>query len=85
MRFITISFFFLFISTFQSVVYAQIGIGNTDPDPSSILDIRSDTQGMLTPRMTGAQRIAIVTPAKGLLVFDIDDDTFYYHDGTNWV
>jgi len=73
--------FLIFLAT-QTNVFSQVGIGNTDPDPSSILDITSSTQGMLTPRMTTAQRTAITTPAQGLLVFDTDLNAFYFYDST---
>jgi hypothetical protein len=39
-------------------VFAQVGI-ELLPNASSVLDITSTTQGMLTPRMTTAQRTAI--------------------------
>jgi hypothetical protein len=32
--------------------------------PSSMLDVTSTSKGMLAPRMTAAQRIAIVTPGE---------------------
>ncbi|WMI65284.1 hypothetical protein RBH94_14620 [Aestuariibaculum sp. YM273] len=64
---------------------AQIGIGTTDPDSSSILDITSETQGMLTPRMTSTQRLVISQPATGLLVFDTNENAFYNFDGSSWV
>lgn len=64
---------------------AQVGIGTTTPDPSSILDLSSTTQGVLTPRMTTAQRIAISNPSEGLLVFDTEDDSFYYFNGGSWI
>lgn len=69
--------------------YAQVGIGTTDPDPSSMLDVESETQGMLVPRMTTAQRNAITDPAKSLLVFDTTENTYYFNEGDdvtpNWV
>ncbi len=67
--------------------YAQVGIGTTTPDPSSMLDITSDSQGLLAPRMTTTQRTAITNPADGLLVFDTDETAFYYYDmaGIRWV
>lgn len=65
-------------------VYSQVGIGTTSPDASSILDIESTTQGILTPRMTTAQRVAISSPAEGLLVFDTDENLFYYYEGATW-
>lgn len=64
---------------------SQVGIGTTTPDPSSILDLSSTTQGVLTPRMTTAQRIAIISPSEGLLVFDTVEDSFYYFNGGSWV
>ncbi|WP_044397408.1 hypothetical protein [Lacinutrix sp. Hel_I_90] len=72
----------LFIAT---SLQAQIGIGTTNPDVSSALDITSTTQGILTPRMTTAQRTAIATPAKGLMVFDTVEAVFYFYDGTGWL
>jgi hypothetical protein len=39
---------------------------------SSILDVASTTKGFLPPRMTTAQKLAIVTPAAGLMVYDTD-------------
>lgn len=77
---ISVLFFLL-----TSALSAQIGIGTTNPDPSSVLDIESTTQGVLTPRMTTAQRTAIASPAEGLLVFDTDETTFYYYDGASWL
>jgi len=74
----------LFFLLFQIHSNAQVGIGTTTPDASSILDIESTTQGFLTPRMTTAQRIAIASPAEGLMVFDTDEGSFHYFDGTSW-
>ncbi len=74
----------LFITSFSSI--AQVGI-NTDgsaPDASAMLDIKSNTAGMLIPRMTAAERDNITTPATGLMVYITDDNYFYYYDGTNW-
>jgi len=64
--------------------HSQVGIGTNSPDASSILDLTSTTQGILTPRMTTAQRIAISSPADGLLVFDTDVNVFYFYSGGNW-
>jgi len=67
------------------VIQAQVGIGTTTPDASSILEIESTTQGMLTPRMTETQRDAIATPATGLLIYQTNSTPgFYYYNGTVW-
>ncbi len=52
---------------------------------SSVLDVRSTTKGMLTPRMTTSQRTSISTPATGLLVYDTDTKTFWQYNATSWV
>jgi hypothetical protein len=74
-----------------AVSYAQVGI-NTDnsmPDPSAMLDVKSTTKGVLVPRMTIAERDAISNPAKGLMVFCLDNNQYYSNKGTpgfpNWV
>lgn len=66
---------------------AQIGINTTTPAASSALDITSTTQGILTPRMTTAQKLAIPSPANGLLVYDTDLKAYSYYDlpATTWV
>ncbi|RXG31618.1 hypothetical protein [Leeuwenhoekiella marinoflava] len=64
--------------------FAQIGIGTTSPDASSLLDVNSTTQGILTPRMTTTQRLAISDPAEGLLVYDTDESAFYYYETGSW-
>jgi uncharacterized protein (TIGR02145 family) len=49
---------------------AQIGIGTNSPNANASLDVVSNSQGMLLPRMTTAQRDAISSPAKGLSIFN---------------
>jgi len=71
----------LLLCTFLASVsmYAQdnVGIGTTNPDPSAALEVESKEKGVLVPRMTTAERNAIVAPAEGLLVYDIDEDCFF--------
>ncbi len=55
----------------------------SNPDPSAILDVKSTDKGLLTPRMTLAQRNAIASPAQGLVIYQIDNGAgFYFFDGT---
>jgi len=53
-------------------------------DPSAMLDVKSLTKGFLVPRMTTVQRTSIVSPATGLLVFDTNENLFYYYTGSIW-
>lgn len=72
------------LTSFNSLVVAQVGIGTLSPDPSAMLEVNSTEKGMLAPRMTSAQRMAISNPAEGLLVFDTDINVFYFYDGNIW-
>ncbi len=62
----------------------SVGIGTNSPLPSAQLDISSSTKGLLVPRMTTSARLGILSPAKGLMVYDSTAKQFYYHDGTGW-
>jgi len=74
-----------------SVANAQVGIGVPAGDihPSAELEVKSTEKGFLLPRMTKAQRIAIGSPATGLIVYQTDGDVpnpagLYYFDGLLW-
>lgn len=63
---------------------SSVGIGTTAPDASSLLELSSATKGLLTPRMTKAQRDAITAPANGLLIYQTDDVSGLYYFNTGW-
>lgn len=67
-----------------SSVFAQnnVGIGTNTPDPSAVLDLTATNKGLLVPRMSTAQMIAIPAPVPGLLIFNQDSMEFAYYDGT---
>ena len=71
---------------FQAKTYAQMGINATGTPPASnaMLDISSTTKGVLMPRMTTAQRTALAH-TKGLTVFDITTNNYWYSNGAIWV
>ncbi|PHS09781.1 MAG: hypothetical protein COA88_04205 [Kordia sp.] len=73
----------LFALLFIFQLNAQVGIGTTIPDSSSILDINSITKGVLMPRLTDIQRNAITNPANGLVIFNIDNNQLEYNRGTS--
>jgi hypothetical protein len=62
----------------------SIGIGTTSPNSKSVLDMVSTTKGILLPRMSTSQRLAISAPPNGLLVYDFDKDELHHYDGGNW-
>ncbi|MHC1776285.1 MAG: tail fiber domain-containing protein [Lentimicrobium sp.] len=78
--------FLFFVLALCISVQAQVAI-NTDgsaPDNSAMLDVKSDSKGVLVPRVTLAQRDAITTPATGLMIFQTDNSPgFYFNSGTS--
>jgi hypothetical protein len=55
------------------------------PNSSAMLDVKSTTKGVLIPRLTTIQRNEVSSPATGLLVFDADENSFYFFNGTSWI
>lgn len=62
----------------------SLGIGTASVNASAVLQLDSTTKGFLAPRMTTAQRDAIVVPATGLLVFNTTTNQFNVYNGTIW-
>ncbi|MCB2222413.1 MAG: fibrobacter succinogenes major paralogous domain-containing protein [Bacteroidetes bacterium] len=50
----------------------KVGIGTESPEGSALLDLDSDSEGFLLPRLTSDQITAIQLPANGLLVYNTD-------------
>ncbi|HRS53429.1 MAG TPA: hypothetical protein P5250_01835 [Bacteroidales bacterium] len=59
-------------------VYPQNGVAinttGTPADPSAMLDVNSNIKGILIPRVSEIERLNIVNPANGLLVYQTDND-----------
>ena len=73
----------LAVQTARSQV--SVNTDGSDPDASAMLDIKSTTSGLLIPRMDSAQRVAIPSPATGLLVYQTNGSSgYYYFNGTDW-
>lgn len=60
-------------------------VGGTSINASAELQVDSTTKGFLPPRMSGAERTAILTPATGLMVYDTTDNQWYGYNGSAWV
>jgi trimeric autotransporter adhesin len=83
---------YLFIVSLLSCLFLQsyaqnTGIGGT-PDPSAALHVSSAGQGVLIPRMVPASINSIVSPARGLMVYDSANNQLKMNTGTpiisNW-
>jgi trimeric autotransporter adhesin len=73
---------FLVLLVFITPCIAQNVAINEDgslPDPKAILDVKSYNKGLLIPRMSTTDRLAIEAP-RGLLVFDTTTNSFWYCD-----
>ena len=67
----------------------SMGTGTTSP-VCAILELASTTQGLLIPRMTQVERLAINTPLPGLLVYCTNSDSngaegMYMYKSSGWV
>lgn len=66
-----------------SLLAQSVGIGTTTPNANAMLDINSNTKGILVPRTSTTTRLTI--PAvKGLLVYDTTTSSFWFSNGSVW-
>lgn len=87
-----ISLLLFFICCFSHVIYAQVGIGTTNPHASSMLDVQATDKGILVPRVSLSStsvQAPVTNPAEGLLIYNTStagDVTpgFYYWTGSGW-
>jgi len=67
----------------------NLAIGTQIPNASAVVDIASNSKGILIPRMSHNQMTLISSPSNGLLVYNTDSSKFYYNKGSssipNWI
>lgn len=67
----------------------NVGIGTLSPNKNAILDITSTSKGLLTPRMTTAEKTtlgtSLSTTDEGMFVYDLTTQSFWYWDGNSWI
>ena len=63
---------------------AVVGNLSTTLDASAALEVDSTTKGFLPPRVTTAQRNAIISPSEGLVVYNTDTDNLNFYSGSTW-
>ena len=61
-----------------------ISSGTGTPDGSAMLEIDSDSKGILIPRMNTTNREAIAA-VPGLLVYDTVEGAFFLYSSSGWV
>jgi hypothetical protein len=65
-----------------SRIQNKLSVG-TPTESSAVMEVTSTSQGLLIPRMTSVQKLAITSPAVGLMVFDTDTSLIEMYD-TFW-
>lgn len=74
----------LVFSLFVVTAFAQVGIGTTTPNASSVLDLTSTNKAFLPPRMNTASRDAIVSPVAGMVIFNTTTNCIELYRGSGW-
>lgn len=82
----------LIITAFVSYGQNSVGIGVASPNKNAVLELISpnNNQGILVPKLTTPQRTAssftggLTTKENGLLVFDSDENKFYFWNVNQW-
>lgn len=75
---------FLTFITNSTLSQVSINTDGTDPDPSAILDLKSNTRGFLMPRMTADNRDNIVDKNNGLIIYCNSDNEFWFYNEILW-
>ena len=81
------AFYLFLLLLIKFSVQAQSVAINTDKsaaNPSAMLDVKSNTKGLLIPRTSTISRLAITNPAKGLMLYDTTAGSFWFYNGTSW-
>lgn len=74
----------VYVSAGATTATRAVGVGTTSPHASAILHLSSTTKGALFPVMTTAQKNAISSPTKGLVVIDSDLSKICFYNGSAW-
>ena len=82
--FLTILIVLLFTNSASIAQGVAINNDNSAPDPSAMLDVKSITKGLLIPSMTTSQRNAIVSPAEGLIIYNITTSEINQRQNGGW-
>lgn len=79
----------IFLLLTSSAIFSQSLSINTDgstANVSAMLDIKSNTKGLLIPRLTKTEKNNVASPATGLLIYQTGPDSsgFYYYQNFHW-
>jgi hypothetical protein len=87
-----LAFYCLFLGVSDALAQAgSVGIGTETPNDKTVLDIFSDSKGLLIPRLTQVQRDALQAPGtnnttiNGLLIFNVTAQRFNFWLTNQWL
>jgi len=82
----TLFAFLLLVLNLLSVSAQNVAINDdgSQPNPNAILDIKSNTKGLLFPRLDHAKMMALPN-IKGMLAVDSNWNTLNYNNGLSWM
>ena len=75
-----------------SIIYCQVGIGTTNPNRSSALDITSSDKGLLLPRLnliSTTKSGPLLSHVAGMMIYNLGNNEdvkpgYYINDGSKW-
>ena len=67
---------------FYANCFAQFSIGKIKPKDSAMLEIVSDSKGLLIPRVKDTNSVS--NPDTALLIYSLKQDKFFYRDSKRW-
>lgn len=90
---IIMSLSFAFVSNAIFAQTGSVGIGTTTPDSNAVLDVHSETKGLLLPRLSltdTASPAPLTAHVAGIVVYNTASTGnvspgFFYNDGSKWV
>ncbi|MES2773134.1 MAG: hypothetical protein V4722_03065 [Bacteroidota bacterium] len=74
----------IFAAGFYNAGAQGVLVGSGTVNSKAMMEVRSTSKGVLIPRMSSTQRVAIPSPVAGLMVYDTTRNELYGHDGTLW-
>jgi Chaperone of endosialidase/Head domain of trimeric autotransporter adhesin len=74
----------LSIQTFYNSTAQSVGIGTSTPNANAVVEIKSNSKGLLMPRLSTIARNSMSSVPKGMIVYDSSYNSFYFHDGGRW-
>ncbi len=77
MKYLVLAFLLYYSSSFS-----QVGIGTTNPAPSSILELESSNKALLITRV--ANTGIITNPVNGMIIYDLSSDCIKFYANNTW-